>query len=153
MMKIMASRFMLRKVIQIKPEIFRQIKPLCRHLTIQADPKNTEAITLSDGCVKLHCKKNDLKKLRENGRLRVVVTNGGCSGFQYLFNLDKNVNEDDRIFEKDGAQVIVDQMSLDLIKGSIIDFREEMIRSSFHVVGNPRAEMGCSCGVSFSIKE
>lgn len=58
-----------------------------------------------------------------------------------------------RIFEQDGAQVVVDQISLDLIKGSVIDFREEMIRSSFHVVDNPRAEMGCSCGVSFSIKE
>ena len=55
------------------------------------------------------------------------------------------------MFERDGAKVVVDEMSLDILKGSSIDYSEEIIRSSFRVVDNPEAEMGCSCGVSFSI--
>lgn len=55
------------------------------------------------------------------------------------------------MFERDGAKVVVDEMSLDILKGSSIDYSEEIIRSSFRVVDNPKAEMGCSCGVSFSI--
>lgn len=58
-----------------------------------------------------------------------------------------------RIFEKDGAQVIVDDTTLDFINGSTIDFKSEMIKQGFEVVANPNAEVGCSCGTSFSPKE
>ena len=62
------------------------------------------------------------------------------------------VNSFFRVFERDGAKVVVDEMSLDILKGSEIDYGEELIRSTFRVVSNPKAEMGCSCGVSFTLK-
>ena len=58
-----------------------------------------------------------------------------------------------RIFEKDGAKVIVDEVTMDFINGSTIDFKSEMIKQGFEVIANPNAETGCSCGTSFSPKE
>ncbi|KAL5260460.1 hypothetical protein ACHWQZ_G010557 [Mnemiopsis leidyi] len=92
-----------------------------------------------------------LKNIEEKS-LRVTVDGGGCSGFQYKFEIDEKVNNDDVVFEKDGVQIITDKISLDFIKGSTIEFHEELIRSSFRVVENPQAEEGCSCGISFSVK-
>ncbi|KAI5642114.1 iron-sulfur cluster biosynthesis domain-containing protein [Phthorimaea operculella] len=108
----------------------------------------SEGIVLSDTCVKR------LKELCDNEKsfLRLSVTSGGCSGFQYSFDLDEKLAEDDRVFERDGAKVVVDETSLDLIKGSTIDYHTELIRSAFRVVQNPNADVGCSCGASFSIK-
>ena len=58
-----------------------------------------------------------------------------------------------RVFEKDGVSVVVDEITLDMIKGSTLDYKTEMIRTSFEVVDNPNADIGCSCGTSFSLKE
>ncbi|NXU67110.1 ISCA2 protein, partial [Horornis vulcanius] len=78
---------------------------------------------------------------------------GGCSGFQYKFSLDTVINPDDRQGQRDcGARVVVDVDSLAFVKGSMVDFSQELIRSSFQVVSNPQAEKGCSCGTSFSVK-
>eukprot|EP00051_Salpingoeca_urceolata_P004925 m.68913 g.68913 ORF g.68913 m.68913 type:complete len:225 (+) comp13937_c0_seq3:872-1546(+) len=85
--------------------------------------------------------------------LRVAVSSGGCSGFCYEYELTTETDEDDVIFERDGQCVVVDETSLDMIKGSRIDFTKELIRSAFSVVDNPHAEFGCGCGVSFSPKE
>ena len=81
---------------------------------------------------------------------RVEVTGGGCSGFQYGFKLDKDVGEDDRVFEAHGVKVVIDEASLDLLKGSEVDFKEDLIGSAF-VINNPNATATCGCGTSFSL--
>jgi len=86
--------------------------------------------------------------------LRITVEGGGCSGFQYHFNLEEfqRPTEDEHVFEKDGRKVIVDDVSLPFISGSEVDFEEEMIRTSFKIVDNPNSDSSCSCGSSFSAK-
>ena len=76
---------------------------------------------------------------------RIAVKGGGCSGFKYDFTFDKNVDENDLV-EKN---VVVDKSSLELLKGSEIDFAEELIGSSFKI-SNPKTKSSCGCGVSFS---
>ena len=82
--------------------------------------------------------------------LRVTVSGGGCSGFQYGFSLDDQRNDDDRLFERNGVGVVIDEVSLDLLKGSEIDFVEDLIGSYF-AIKNPNASSTCGCGSSFSI--
>lgn len=82
--------------------------------------------------------------------LRISVEGGGCSGFQYNFNVDSSRADDDRIFEKDGAGVLVDEMSLQYMDGSVIDFVDDLIGQSFKIE-NPHATASCGCGVSFTI--
>uniref|UniRef100_A0A7S0N086 Core domain-containing protein n=1 Tax=Pyramimonas obovata TaxID=1411642 RepID=A0A7S0N086_9CHLO len=88
----------------------------------------------------------------ERTKLRVAVDAGGCSGFQYTFELCTKVSKDDTVFERDGVAIIVDDVSLSFVRGATIDYTEEMIRASFQVVDNPNAESGCGCGASFSAK-
>jgi iron-sulfur cluster insertion protein len=82
--------------------------------------------------------------------LRVSVLGGGCSGFQYSFNFDDARAEDDTVIEKNGAKVVIDSTSLDLLKGSEIDFVEDMVGSAF-AIRNPNATSSCGCGNSFSV--
>src|SRR3546814_170410 len=82
--------------------------------------------------------------------LRVTVSGGGCSGFQYGFNFDDTVNDGDRVFERDGIRVVVDDVSLDLLDGSEIDFVEDLIGASFQI-RNPNATSSCGCGSSFAV--
>ncbi|KAH6592195.1 hypothetical protein BASA50_008188 [Batrachochytrium salamandrivorans] len=84
--------------------------------------------------------------------LRVLVDSGGCHGFQYKLELTAEPQPDDIIFENGGAQILVDTMSLDMLDGSTIDFVDELIGSSFQVVGNPNAETSCGCKTSFNLK-
>jgi iron-sulfur cluster assembly accessory protein len=82
--------------------------------------------------------------------LRVAVTGGGCSGFQYDFCFDDSVAEDDLVLARDGATVLIDSVSLDFLKGAEIDFVEEMIGAAFRI-NNPNATSSCGCGTSFSV--
>ena len=82
--------------------------------------------------------------------LRVSVSGGGCSGFQYGFSFDDTVGGDDHTFGRDGVTVVVDDMSLDLLAGSEIDFVEDLIGASFQIK-NPLASSSCGCGSSFAI--
>ena len=82
--------------------------------------------------------------------LRLAVSGGGCSGFQYGFSFDDALNEDDRLFERDGVKLVVDETSLDLLVGAEVDFVEDLVGSSFQV-RNPNASSSCGCGSSFSV--
>jgi iron-sulfur cluster insertion protein len=77
---------------------------------------------------------------------RITVKGGGCSGFKYNFGFDENSNTDDVVFHN----AIIDKASLDIISGSVVDFKKEMIGESF-VITNPKATASCGCGLSFSI--
>jgi iron-sulfur cluster insertion protein len=92
-------------------------------------------------------------KVQENATeafLRIAVSGGGCSGFQYGFSFDDERQEGDVAFERDGVQVVVDEVSLDLLNGAEIDFVEDMMGASFQIK-NPNAASSCGCGNSFSI--
>ena len=87
---------------------------------------------------------------RPEAGLRVSVNPGGCSGFQYGFELDDRAAPDDLVVEAGGARVFVDPVSLDLLAGAELDWNEALIGAHF-TVRNPQAVSGCGCGVSFSI--
>lgn len=82
--------------------------------------------------------------------LRVSVNGGGCSGFQYAFDITTAQGADDLVIEKDGVRVLVDRVSLDFLRGCEIDFTNELIGSAFKI-HNPNATASCGCGTSFSV--
>ena len=82
--------------------------------------------------------------------LRLSVEGGGCSGFQYKFDLADAPDGDDAVSETDGVRLVVDPVSLDLVSGSVVDFVESLGGSAFRVE-NPQAAAGCGCGSSFGI--
>ena len=86
----------------------------------------------------------------ENLKLRVFVTGGGCSGFEYGFTFDEDVEEDDTQIVKDGVALLIDALSFQYLAGSVIDYKEDLQGSRF-VVTNPNAITTCGCGNSFSI--
>jgi iron-sulfur cluster insertion protein len=86
----------------------------------------------------------------ENALLRIAVSGGGCSGFQYGLSFDDQRNEDDFVFERDGVGIVVDEVSLSLLNGAEVDFVEDLMGASFQI-RNPNAASSCGCGNSFSI--
>ena len=89
---------------------------------------------------------NLITKGDEKKYFRITVQGGGCSGFKYNFGFDSKSNRDDLVFGK----TVIDKFSLDIISGSTIDFKKEMIGESF-VIENPKATASCGCGLSFSV--
>ena len=93
--------------------------------------------------------KNQIEKITKSDEkkyFRISVEGGGCSGFKYNFSFDNKNNKDDILFEK----TIIDKKSLEIINGSTVDFKVEMIGESF-VINNPKASASCGCGLSFSV--
>ena len=89
---------------------------------------------------------NLITKGSEKKYFRITVQGGGCSGFKYNFGFDSKLNKDDVMFGK----TIIDKSSLDIISGSVVDFKKEMIGETF-VIDNPKATASCGCGLSFSV--
>lgn len=85
-----------------------------------------------------------------NLMLRLAVSGGGCSGFSYGFSLDEHVTGDDKVFAFEGAKLVIDDTSLELLGGSQIDYVEDMMASSFRIT-NPNAKSTCGCGSSFAV--
>ena len=91
-----------------------------------------------------------LKKEPAGTMLRVSVEGGGCSGFQYKFDMDREKADDDLVIARDGATVLIDSVSVQYMAGSEIDFVEDLIGAAFKVK-NPNATASCGCGTSFSL--
>ena len=107
------------------------------------------AIAISDTCAR---RIKALVAVENNAAmmLRVSVGGGGCSGFQYSFNLDDVANADDRVFERDGMKLVVDEISLPFLAGAEIHYVEELVGAYF-TVKNPNASSTCGCGTSFAV--
>jgi iron-sulfur cluster insertion protein len=90
------------------------------------------------------------EKQKKPAILRLAVDGGGCSGFQYRFDLAEKIESDDIAVEESGVTLVVDDISLDLVRGSAVDFVESLGGSAFQVT-NPNAASGCGCGSSFSV--
>ena len=121
--------------------------------TVSGQVLTKYSLDIDDTCV------SRIKRLQKSDpikyhSLRILVEGGGCAGFQYTFNMEakKELSAEFIVFERDGVTVVSDEMTLDMINGSKIMYKEEMIRSAFEVVDNPMAEGGCSCGTSFTPK-
>lgn len=82
--------------------------------------------------------------------LRVYVNGGGCSGFTYSFSFDKEVKADDLTFQKDGVTAVIDEVSLEFLDGSVVDYVEGIAGAAFQI-SNPNASSSCGCGASFAI--
>ncbi len=93
---------------------------------------------------------NAILKGEDGAALRISVKGGGCSGFQYAFDIERARAEDDFVATRDGATVVVDPMSLEMMKGAELDFVDDLMGQSFRVK-NPNAVASCGCGVSFSV--
>jgi iron-sulfur cluster assembly accessory protein len=91
-----------------------------------------------------------LKQEPAGAMLRVSVEGGGCSGFQYKFDIDRTKADDDIVIAQDGATVLIDPVSLNYMAGAEIDFVDDLIGASFRV-NNPKATASCGCGTSFTV--
>lgn len=93
-----------------------------------------------------------LREMQGNDRLmlRITVNGGGCSGFQYAFDLDEKTGSDDQLFMHNGVAVVTDEVSLEFLDGCTVDFKNEL-GAAFFQVDNPNATSSCGCGTSFSV--
>lgn len=107
-----------------------------------------EGIQLTDGVI-TKVKSLLIQEKNPGLKLRIYISGGGCSGFQYGFTFDEEINEDDTIIEHDGITLLVDSVSINYLKGATIDYTEDLIGSSF-VIKNPNAKSTCGCGSSFT---
>ncbi|XP_037047558.1 iron-sulfur cluster assembly 2 homolog, mitochondrial [Bradysia coprophila] len=104
-------------------------------------------LKLTDNCIKR------VQEICSDNKsfLRITVDGGGCSGFQYKFDIDDKISDEDSFLGPDN-RIVIDNVSLEYCAGSTIDYHVELIKSGFRIVNNPKAEQGCSCGASFALK-
>ncbi len=115
---------------------------------MQADSTTPAALTMTERAARRIV--NVLKAEPEGSMIRLSVNGGGCSGFQYDFGFDRERAPDDLVVELDGAVMLVDSTSMELLAGSTVDFVDDLMGQAFKVV-NPNATASCGCGTSFSI--
>jgi iron-sulfur cluster assembly accessory protein len=116
-----------------------------------ADPVQTEVVTLTPSAIE--AVKSLLKKRNLEGyALRVFISGGGCSGFQYGMALEANIRETDLVSEFDGVKVVVDEISIDYMRGATVDYVDDIMGSGFKI-DNPNAVSSCGCGSSFRTKD
>lgn len=106
-------------------------------------------LEITDGAV---AKVQSLREEEDNQdlKLRVYVTGGGCSGFQYGFSFEETMSEDDTLVSREGVTVLIDSLSYQYLVGSIVDYEEGLMGSKF-VITNPNATTTCGCGASFTV--
>jgi iron-sulfur cluster insertion protein len=114
---------------------------------MSAAASTADAVSISASAAK---RLNAVLKGEDGAALRISVRGGGCSGFQYAFDVDKSRAEDDFVATRDGATVVVDPVSLEMMRGAELDFVDDLMGQSFRVK-NPNATASCGCGVSFSV--
>ncbi|GKV38933.1 hypothetical protein SLEP1_g46785 [Rubroshorea leprosula] len=119
----------------------------------QSQSPSPDAVHMTDNCIKRMKELQATESSLDEKMLRLSVETGGCSGFQYVFNLDDKMNPDDRVFQREGVKLVIDDISYDFVKGATVDYVEELIRSAFQVSTNPSAVGGCSCKSSFMLKQ
>jgi iron-sulfur cluster insertion protein len=107
----------------------------------------SDAVTISLSAAK---RLNVILKGEEGAALRISVKGGGCSGFQYTYDIDRTRADDDFVAVREGATVVIDPVSLEMMKGSELDFVDDLMGQSFQIK-NPNAVASCGCGVSFSV--
>lgn len=132
----------------VKP--YRQIRTNIWNSSVKRTYVASESIKpnlkLTESCI------NRVKEIcDDNSFLRITVDGGGCSGFQYKFEIDNKTTEDDSFLGPEN-RVVIDNVSLEYCAGSTMDYHVELIKSGFRIVNNPKAEQGCSCGSSFALK-
>ena len=140
----------------------RMVRPVWSFASFSSVVSETrDALTLTDACARRlrALAEDDASNAGGEGegtRLRLAVEGGGCSGFKYEFTLEREGDAEggDRVFRaENGAEVVVDDVSYEFVRGATIDYVDEMIKSSFEVVKNPQADASCGCGASFGAKE
>ena len=109
---------------------------------------STESVTVSERAARQIGE--ILSREPQGTMLRVSVEGGGCSGFQYKFDMERTQAEDDILIRRDSAAVLIDSVSLNYLAGSEIDFVDDLIGASFRI-NNPQAKASCGCGTSFSL--
>ena len=114
-----------------------------------SDVTSERRITISDSAAR-RITALKAQEAAEGAFLRIAVSGGGCSGFQYGLSFDEETSPDDVVFEHGGIRVVVDDVSLELLNGSEVDFVEDLMGASFQIK-NPNADSSCGCGNSFSI--
>ncbi|KAH1123166.1 hypothetical protein J1N35_006326 [Gossypium stocksii] len=116
----------------LKSSLYSSSSSALHEVSSESSP-SLDSIHMTDNCVKRIKELQASKELSEEKMLRLSVETGGCSGFQYVFDLDDKTNQDDRVFERGGVKLIVDNISYDFVKGATVDYIEELIRSAFLV--------------------